>query len=341
MMCYQVVELYAQCKCLYYQHCVDRCPRYGTEGHEITRRTIRVGYSCTRHTKAPSGLRRFFSKKSKPKVNSTQQQLCTSSDYASREKDSTATGSMSTAQSSKRGDRKGKSAERGDIAETEAAQMRMAAEEVLPSDAGSLGLEPDSNSDGSVISETCSEVSVASSTTTVDGDALDAIVHRLMLFESLRYLWPQLVAQCGSRINSSRTIERLLRRWLDDLGILATSSDLRNSESMICLSACRFLRKSRLSITHRLWNAHHRFEVVDVDPDPQIELGVEQLMEDKYEPEDDDNFVYAVAERFLFDTEPILALQASVKELVTSHSQEKENIWQSYTGSWTCVSQII
>jgi hypothetical protein len=49
-------------------------------------------------------------------------------------------------------------------------------------------------------------------------------------------------------------------------------------------------------------------------------------MVDKYEPEDDDNFVYAVAERFLFDTEPILALQASVKELVTSHSQEKENI---------------
>ncbi|KAK3325225.1 hypothetical protein B0H66DRAFT_599401 [Apodospora peruviana] len=24
-MCYQVVELYAACRCLYYQHAVDRC----------------------------------------------------------------------------------------------------------------------------------------------------------------------------------------------------------------------------------------------------------------------------------------------------------------------------
>lgn len=209
--------------------------------------------------------------------------------------------------------------------------MRMAAKDALQSDAGSCVLEPDSDSDGSVISETFSEVSVASSTTTVDGDAwgrggpLDAIFRRIMLFGSLRYLWPQLVAQCGSRSNSLRTIERLLRRWSDDMGILATSSDLRSSESMTCLSASRFLRKFRLNITHRLWEAHHLLEVVDVDSESQIDPGVEQLMEDKYEPGDDDKFVYAVAERFLFDTEPILALQASVKELVTSYNHEKEN----------------
>lgn len=41
-MCYQVVEVYAVCRCLYYQHAVDRCARYGRPGHEISKRTIPV-----------------------------------------------------------------------------------------------------------------------------------------------------------------------------------------------------------------------------------------------------------------------------------------------------------
>lgn len=40
----------------------------------------------------------------------------------------------------------------------------------------------------------------------------------------------------------------------------------------------------------------------------------------------DENFVYAVSERFLFDKEPILALQANVKAIVQSHNQEKGSI---------------
>ncbi|POS80029.1 hypothetical protein DHEL01_v201575 [Diaporthe helianthi] len=49
-MCYQVLELYSACRCLYYQHAVDRCPRYGTRGHGITQRTILVGYACIDHS---------------------------------------------------------------------------------------------------------------------------------------------------------------------------------------------------------------------------------------------------------------------------------------------------
>ncbi|KAI1850966.1 hypothetical protein JX266_003631 [Neoarthrinium moseri] len=52
-MCYQLVELYSACRCLYYQHAVDRCGSYGRRGHGITRRTIHVGYACQNHT--PSG----------------------------------------------------------------------------------------------------------------------------------------------------------------------------------------------------------------------------------------------------------------------------------------------
>ncbi|KAI0189983.1 hypothetical protein EV127DRAFT_453794 [Xylaria flabelliformis] len=53
-MCYQVVEVYAACRCLYYQHAVDRCASYGRPGHEISKRTIPVGYACSVHTQSNS-----------------------------------------------------------------------------------------------------------------------------------------------------------------------------------------------------------------------------------------------------------------------------------------------
>lgn len=49
-MCYQLVELYSACRCLYYQHAVDRCAAYGRPGHGVTRRTILVGYACQDHS---------------------------------------------------------------------------------------------------------------------------------------------------------------------------------------------------------------------------------------------------------------------------------------------------
>jgi hypothetical protein len=46
-MCYQLVELYSACRCLYYQHAIDRCAAYGRPGHSIETRTIYVGYACS------------------------------------------------------------------------------------------------------------------------------------------------------------------------------------------------------------------------------------------------------------------------------------------------------
>ncbi|KAK4104312.1 hypothetical protein N658DRAFT_514233 [Parathielavia hyrcaniae] len=54
-MCYQLVELYSACRCLYYQHAVDRCAAYGRPGHGIQMRTILVGYACSEHTSHSSG----------------------------------------------------------------------------------------------------------------------------------------------------------------------------------------------------------------------------------------------------------------------------------------------
>ncbi|XWX01316.1 hypothetical protein V2A60_009343 [Cordyceps javanica] len=48
-MCYQLVEVYSACRCLYYQHAVDRCASYGRRGHSVEKRIISVGYACVAH----------------------------------------------------------------------------------------------------------------------------------------------------------------------------------------------------------------------------------------------------------------------------------------------------
>ncbi|CAH0050481.1 unnamed protein product [Clonostachys solani] len=53
-MCYQVVELYSACKCLYYKHPLDRCVAYGKKGHYTEQRTIYVGYACRIHSQSQS-----------------------------------------------------------------------------------------------------------------------------------------------------------------------------------------------------------------------------------------------------------------------------------------------
>lgn len=49
-MCFQVTELYNSCRCLYYQHAVDRCPQYGRRGHTIRQQTKYVGNACANHS---------------------------------------------------------------------------------------------------------------------------------------------------------------------------------------------------------------------------------------------------------------------------------------------------
>lgn len=49
-MCYLVVERYSVCRCLYYQHSVDMCAAYGTQGHGVQERTVLVGYACDKHS---------------------------------------------------------------------------------------------------------------------------------------------------------------------------------------------------------------------------------------------------------------------------------------------------
>ncbi|CAI6339465.1 unnamed protein product [Periconia digitata] len=49
-MCYQVVERYSVCRCLYYKHAVDPCAAYGQSGHTVQEKTVLVGYTCNSHS---------------------------------------------------------------------------------------------------------------------------------------------------------------------------------------------------------------------------------------------------------------------------------------------------
>lgn len=48
-MCYQVIERYSVCRCLYYKHAIDPCAAHGQRGHGIQEKTALVGYRCPEH----------------------------------------------------------------------------------------------------------------------------------------------------------------------------------------------------------------------------------------------------------------------------------------------------
>ncbi|EAS29060.3 uncharacterized protein CIMG_07806 [Coccidioides immitis RS] len=49
-MCYQLIEVYSVCRCLYHKHAVDPCTAYGQRGHVVQEKVVLVGYACPRHS---------------------------------------------------------------------------------------------------------------------------------------------------------------------------------------------------------------------------------------------------------------------------------------------------
>lgn len=415
-MCYQVLELYSACRCLYYQHAVDRCPRYGKRGHGITNRTILVGYACFNHAgedaqnrlKEQSGqpgsdLKDKASSKvpARPKVTPTAIEAGPKRTKPYKSDSKQNSGSLrsssisietskiftteNTAQTSQANATLDSSTTQSiassyqDCVNQQSSSIDFDDKEIgAPSRLGPrkatrqaeifedyvFGDDYESDSDGSipdksVIWETESIASVASSNTTVDNDATEAIFRRLLLFRDLQYLWPQFMHRCGSRSVSVTTIERMLRRFSDDLARFTAT--MNKPDSGICLAASQFVRKARFNIAHRIWEAHRE------GPDEREEAGninPNRANPDEVEDDDDkDDFVYDIAERFIFDTTPILALEANVKTFVGfSHAGEdgirsrmyrSAEVWFSNFGSvihepavkpgtqrirWKCVS---
>lgn len=301
-MCYQILELYSACRCLYYQHAVDRCSRYGKPGHGITNRTILVGYACLNHanlTCIDSSEIGYsdegYANRPKPKRRTyrgvqydTRQNRVAGAGQESAVKEhkydkisqptpANDTSSQNVARrksllhpddNATRSDDENGKLESGNVRAAPApdtdSKKYTAALHLTPSrksidicdyaNSTEAADAEESSSDESVTSETRSILSVASSTTTVDSDATEAIFRRLLLFQDLRYLWPQLVFRCGSRSMSVKTLERMLRRFSEDLARLTAT--MQEPDSSICLAASQFVRRVRLNIAYRIWETH-------------------------------------------------------------------------------------
>ncbi|KAI7776303.1 hypothetical protein LA080_005490 [Diaporthe eres] len=390
------LELYSACRCIYYQHAVDRCPKYGEPGHGITSRTILVGYACINHAgdgaqnrlKKPSGVRGSASKDKATPSKAPARALETkptaiqheAKQTKQNEKDSKQTsGSLSSSSTAIQTSKFSATENTARVSQAKAtpntstnqsiasgnpscAKQRTNSTDFNDKEVGTPSrpspksatrqaedlddyvfgddYESDSersSSNKSVVSETQSIVSVASSNTTVDNDATEAIFRRLLLFRDLQYLWPQLMHRCGSRRMSVTTIERMLRRFSEDLARFTAT--MHEPDSGICLAASQFVRKARFNIAHRIWEAHRE------GPDEHEETGNDNLdrnNQDQVE-DDDKDFAYDVAERFIFDATPILAFEANVKTFVgfphagddgiASRIYRSAEVWLSNLGS--------
>jgi hypothetical protein len=101
-----------------------------------------------------------------------------------------------------------------------------------------------------------------------------------------------------------------------------SNETITSEERALRIRAARFVRRSRANIAQRLCEAHYDFseqrpgETDNENPGEQGS-GHAPLAEDSgSDPEDESLFIPEAAEAFLFRTEPILSLQASVKALV-------------------------
>lgn len=66
-MCYQVVERYSACGCLYHQHAIDPCQSYNQKNHDIQEKTVLVGYICPQHSlRGPRGQSSLQNRNQRP-----------------------------------------------------------------------------------------------------------------------------------------------------------------------------------------------------------------------------------------------------------------------------------
>ncbi|KAH6847511.1 hypothetical protein B0I37DRAFT_146495 [Chaetomium sp. MPI-CAGE-AT-0009] len=304
-MCYQLIEIYSACECLYYTHAIDRCAAHGQPQHGIQRKTIRVGYACNEHSRsgpvtgAPVGSASFEESGRPEPRRRNGHRLTTPGDGFKSEREGPAV-------------------------------MRQVTKPIVPNatdgdDSNRMPSGAD-GSDGSGGWDGESVISVASSATTIDGDTVGLLFTKLLYFGDLRFLWPQLIARSVTWKRSQRTIERLLRRYSDDLHELAMNEHANDSvtreERILRLRASRFVRRSRANIAQRLCEAHYDFseqrpaETEHEKPGEQDDGCILFPEDSDSGPEDESPFIPEAAEAFLFRTEPILSLQDSVKALV-------------------------
>lgn len=112
-------------------------------------------------------------------------------------------------------------------------------------------------------------------------------------------------------------------------------------ERLHCISYTQTLMihppRSRLNISHRLWEAHPeehgalQYDEGNPAPERPSQTKSDSVMEREYDS--DEELLYDIVESFLFDTEPILALQTSIKAILEPVPEPSLRIFKETTKS--------
>ncbi|RWA05158.1 hypothetical protein EKO27_g9940 [Xylaria grammica] len=320
-MCYQVVEVYAVCRCLYYQHAVDKCAAYARPGHGISKKTIPVGYACSVHTagnknqisRRPNTSRQNEDRTARSPIKSSQNPKRTEKTVPVLKKepnsDKTQHGFSPVPPTYRE-------------KKFEATQGTNSEIDKLPNNHSEVwGFKealPDSDDSGDSI-DSMSTISQTSTATTVDENALEALFRGLLNQKGLNNLWPQIVVGQISRSGVRHTIDRFLRRFAEDLECLATTTnDVEDEESRrIILSSSKFVRRNRAKITSRICQAHETQQISSY-----ADTDTEDIVENTPDT-DGDPFTFSVAEDFIFGTEPIGYLEANLAAFIRQRQQKR------------------
>ncbi|KAI1748825.1 hypothetical protein F4782DRAFT_515862 [Xylaria castorea] len=323
-MCYQVVEVYSACRCLYYQHAVSRCASYGRQGHSISKRTIPVGaydFACSEHSQ-DTAQNTAALEPEYPRLNPNKiaQRVVKSSPALAKDNDSENTqyGPNSSASSTDSVNIFRPSLEtRSQTDRLHTNNTKIAKAE------GVLSHHSDSNDSNYSINNR-RIVSQALTATTADENALEALFRGLLKQNGLCNLWPQIIARPLSRSHARQTIDRFLQRFAEDLECLATKSNDAENEELrrIVLSSSRFVKRYRAEIASRICQAYETpHGSLNADTNT---TDITRILTIEDAPDTDcDPFTFSVAEKLIFTTEPILYLEANVCAFIRQQQQKQ------------------
>ncbi|KAK7976342.1 hypothetical protein PG989_014805 [Apiospora arundinis] len=350
-MCYQVVELYSACRCLYYQHTVDRCPSYGRPGHYVTKRTILVGYACAAHSQQSYGDNHANTRTNvntpRPTLKKAVKEIRKSEQARARAEgsltDNYSDGSPSNNPYLRTGTRP-KSGNSGDsrqikqeFAKTQANEPQERSRTPLQEtstkakqsvDASDSYIEVLDDDGSSVLSSLFDEQGMSSETSISTPESLNAVeflLGGLLYDEILQYLWPQLFLRASSVEHASQLITRFLLRYSLDLQTLAQnlgSARTPDKFADLKLRAGQFVEKRRRTVareickTFRLPDSHSEAPGQQAPEATETSLSSTTLEDDEGGSDQPELERLDILKDFVFNTDPFFCFRQNVRVLL-------------------------
>ncbi|KAI0847673.1 hypothetical protein F5Y00DRAFT_240792, partial [Daldinia vernicosa] len=348
-MCYQLVERYSACHCIYYLHAIDKCLAYGQPGHHITKRTILVGYACHEHDKLSSN----------PKADSN---FRTNEASNSVSRHHTRTDTLpDTAQALFELENKDKAEGKGkgkQLSENNPGPKLVPNPNYIPAPralyAGSCssdskthpsltehdkpvdnsGNKEDSDDDLSSIEaflfdDDNDKASLTSLSSLGSSTALEHLTDGFLYDRYLQDLWPQVVLRSPSAAKTKEEVSLLILRYSLDLQRLARKQETPEDSTNLQIKASQFVKRKRHYLSREIYKQFWLplsavGQPVGENDAPGNDPGVESDSDNDQEP-DVDRFISLKS--FLFDTEPFLIFKENVRIFVERSSPSLQTSW--------------